>query len=85
MLRNRDLLDAVEAGGFDVFVTSDQSLRYQQNLSMLSVAIVVIGTNIWPIIALGPGPIVAAVRDAKSGQVLFVPYPKPPRAIRPQP
>lgn len=32
-LKNGDLLDAAEADGFDVFVTTDRNLRYQQNLT----------------------------------------------------
>ena len=82
-LRNGDLLDAVDVAGFDVFVTADQNLRFQQNLSQRQVAIVVIGTNIWPVIAHHPGPIIMAVRDAKPGSVMFVPYPKPPRVQGP--
>ena len=31
-LGNGDLLDAAEAAGFDVLVTSDKNIRYQQNL-----------------------------------------------------
>jgi len=31
-LKNGDLLDAAEAEGFDVFVTTDRNIRYQQNL-----------------------------------------------------
>ena len=29
-LRNGELLDAAEAAGFDLFLTTDQNLRYQQ-------------------------------------------------------
>jgi len=32
-LVNRDLLDAAEAAGFEVFLTADKNLRYQQNLT----------------------------------------------------
>src|SRR6267142_1202556 len=40
-LKNGDLL-ARSAGEFDVFLTADQNLRYQQNLSMLPVAVIVL-------------------------------------------
>lgn len=40
-LKNGELL-ARSAGRFDVFVTADQNLRYQQNLSALPVAIAVL-------------------------------------------
>jgi hypothetical protein len=32
-LRNGELLDASEAAGFDVFVTTDRNIRHQQNLT----------------------------------------------------
>jgi hypothetical protein len=32
-LENGELLNAAEAAGFDVIVTSDQNIRYQQNLT----------------------------------------------------
>lgn len=37
-LRNGELLDAAEAAGFDVFVTTDRNIRYQQNLSTRKIA-----------------------------------------------
>ena len=40
-LENGDLLH-VAAGRFDVFLTADQNLEYQQNLSALPLAIVVL-------------------------------------------
>lgn len=33
MLSNGNLLSAAEADGFDVLMTTDQNLRYQQNLA----------------------------------------------------
>jgi hypothetical protein len=32
-LKNGELLDAAEAAGFDVFVTTDRNIRHQQNLT----------------------------------------------------
>ena len=55
-LRNGDLLDAIEAAGFDVFLTADQNLRHQQNLAGRRIAIVVIGTSLWPTIVAGHQP-----------------------------
>jgi hypothetical protein len=46
-LTNGELLDAAE-GQFDVFVTTDQNLRYQQNLAGRSLAIVVLPFASWP-------------------------------------
>jgi hypothetical protein len=46
-LRNGELLSAAE-GKFDVFITTDQNLRYQQNLSGRNLAILVLPTTSWP-------------------------------------
>ena len=46
-LRNGELLDAAEADGFDVFVTTDRSIRYQQNLTGRKIALVVLGKGRW--------------------------------------
>jgi predicted nuclease of predicted toxin-antitoxin system len=47
-LKNGELLAMAEQAGFDVMVTSDQNIRYQQNLSGRKLALVVLGSNIWP-------------------------------------
>ena len=40
-LRNGELLSAAEAIGFDVFLTPDKNIRYQQNLSARRISIIV--------------------------------------------
>jgi hypothetical protein len=47
-LKNGELLAAAECNGFDVFVTTDTNLAYQQNLSNRKIAIVVLSTTSWP-------------------------------------
>jgi hypothetical protein len=47
-LANGDLLTAAKAAGFDVFVTTDKNLRYQQDLFKRRIAVVVIGDAQWP-------------------------------------
>lgn len=49
-LRNGVLLGRVEDEGFEAFLTSDQNLGYQQNLTNLRVAIVILPTNHWPLL-----------------------------------
>jgi hypothetical protein len=44
-LKNGELLSAAELAGFEVFVTTDTNLRYQQNLATRTIAIVVLGTT----------------------------------------
>ncbi len=47
-LENGALLAAAEADGYEAFVTTDQNLRYQQNLAHSNVAIVVLTKTNWP-------------------------------------
>ncbi len=47
-LENGDSLSAAEEAGFDVLVTTDQNMRYQQNLGKRRIAIVVLSTTSWP-------------------------------------
>jgi len=48
MFTNGDLLAAAEGAGFEVLVTTDKNIRYQQNLTGRTFAIVVLGTSQWP-------------------------------------
>jgi hypothetical protein len=47
-LENGDLLSAAENAGFQIFVTTDQNLRYQQNLAKRKIAIVMLLSTSWP-------------------------------------
>ena len=44
-LKNGELLNAAEVGGFEVVITADKNLRYQQNLSARKIAIIELPTN----------------------------------------
>jgi len=47
VLQNGALLEAAEAAGFDVFVTTDKNPQYQQNLHGRRIAILVLWTASW--------------------------------------
>lgn len=47
-LKNGELLQQAEEDGFEVLVTTDQNLRYQQNLTGRKIAVVVLTTTSWP-------------------------------------
>jgi len=51
-LQNGELLNQAESEGYDLFVTTDKNLRYQQNLSTRTIGILVLGTTSWPRIHL---------------------------------
>ncbi len=48
-IKNGELIALAEKQ-FDIFTTSDQNIRYQQNLSHRSIAILLLPTNRWPIL-----------------------------------
>ncbi len=47
-LQNGELLDKVQSGGYEVFITTDCNLRHQQNLSRWKLRILVLTTTSWP-------------------------------------
>ena len=79
LLSNGNLLKTAEAAGFEVLVTADKRIAYQQNLKNRSIALVVLGTNHWETIESNPGPVAAAIDNAEPGGFETVVYPLPPR------
>src|SRR5579872_7000924 len=66
-LRNGDLLTAAEDAGFDLLLTTDKNMRYQQNLSGRKIAIVVLGMQQWPSLEPHVRLVVEAVNAAIPG------------------
>ena len=66
-LQNGELIAAAEASGFEVFVTTDKNLKYQQNLTGRSLAIVVLLTTSWPRLKSHLPVVVAAIDLAQRG------------------
>jgi hypothetical protein len=64
-LTNGELLKAAEDAGFDVLVTPDKNIRYQQNLTNSKIALVVLGNPQWPTLRLHMERVVAAVNAAR--------------------
>ena len=71
-LRNGELLDAAEAAGFDVLVTTDRNIRHQQNLAGRKIAIVVLGKGRWRLIKDRLSAIAAAVASATPGSFVEI-------------
>jgi hypothetical protein len=78
-LENGDLLKAAEAEAYDVLITSDQNIRYQQNLTNRKLALVVLGSNIWPIVRNHEAAIARAVESPSPGSYQFIEMPLPPK------
>ena len=66
-LANGDLLREAEAR-FDLLITTDQNLRYQQNPAGRRLAILVLPTTSWPEISQHEAEIVAAANSLKPGE-----------------
>jgi len=66
-LENGDLLQAAE-GQFDLLITTDKNLRYQQNLSGRRLAILILPTTNWLEIRNYPSEIVEVINAIQSGQ-----------------
>jgi len=62
-LQNGDLLSAAEDAGYHVLITTDQNLRYQQNLSERRIAILVLCTTSWPRIRERVAEVVTALNS----------------------
>ena len=75
-LKNGELLKAAEDAGFDVLVTPDKNIRYQQNLTVRTIALVVLGNPQWPILRLQMERVVAAVNAARPGSYTEVEIPE---------
>ena len=74
-LENGDLLSAAEAADFEALVTTDQNLKYQQNLSGRKIAVVVLSTTNWPRIKAAVHLVVAAVDNVTPGAFIEVRIP----------
>jgi hypothetical protein len=70
-LSNGDLLAAAE-GRFDLLITTDQNLSYQQNLTGRHLAILVLPTTSWPVIQNHIPEVQAAVASMTPGGFLHL-------------
>ena len=64
---NGDLLRLAE-DEYDLFVTSDQNLRYQQNLADRKIAILELSTNDWATIRKNLTAVVARINAMRPGE-----------------
>ena len=74
-LQNGELLRVAEQAGFDLLLTTDKNLPYQQNLAQRKIAIVALGRNRWSLVKSRLAEIVAAVNAAKPGSYTVVETP----------
>jgi hypothetical protein len=84
-ITNGRLLALAEAHGFDIMVTADTNIRFQNRLAGLRIALVVATTNHWDTVRANSADLVTACDGATPGAYVVVEFPRPPRRRRPYP
>jgi hypothetical protein len=74
-LKNGDLLNAAEGAGFNLLLTTDKNIRYQQDLAERRIAIMVLGQQDWGLIRPHVQVVVDAVNACVPGSYTEVDIP----------
>jgi hypothetical protein len=74
-ISNGELLARAEAAEFELLLTTDKQIRYQQNLKGRKIAIVVLGNSAWRMVRKHLDWVVAAVNAATPGSYAEVKIP----------
>ena len=72
VLKNGELISAAESAGFDLFVTTDQNLKYQQNLKDRKIGILVLLSTSWPRIQKKTTAIIKVIDGFRAGMYVEV-------------
>jgi hypothetical protein len=70
-IKNGELINKID-GDFDVFITEDQNLRYQQNLSQRKISIIEVQVTRLDLLRLIKDLVIEAVLQAKPGSYIQV-------------
>jgi hypothetical protein len=82
-LANGELIAAAEQAGFEVLLTADTNIRYQQNQAKRRIALVVLETNRMATLRTGVDRIIAAIEAASPGSFVSIPFDRPLLRRRP--
>ena len=74
MRKNGDLITAAESAGFDLLITTDKNLKYQQNLGNRKIAIIVLMAPYWPVVRPSVHLVQDAVARAAAGTYIEVEF-----------
>jgi hypothetical protein len=74
-ISNGELLKLAEEAAFDLLLTTDKRIRYQQNLTGRNIAIVVLGNSTWRVVRLYLERVAEAVNAATPGSCAEVQIP----------
>jgi predicted nuclease of predicted toxin-antitoxin system len=73
-LENGDLLRAAEGSNFEVMVTGDKNISYQQSFAGRKLSLIVLENTDWNVIKLNPHPVVEALKKVASGSFQVVSF-----------
>ncbi len=71
-LKNGELLDVIEKEKFDLLITTDQNLRYQQNLKNREISVVVLMSTSWLRIEKKVDEIESVINKITSGDYIEI-------------
>jgi hypothetical protein len=74
-LENGELIQRAEEAGYEVLLSTDKNIRYQQNLTGRKIALVILGNPQWPIVRLHLDRIAAVVDACTPGSYTEVEIP----------
>ena len=74
-ISNGELLRLAEEAGFDLLLTTDKRIWYQQNLASRKIAILVLGNSTWRVVRLYLDRVHSAVNAATPGSYAEVDIP----------
>ena len=74
-LGNGELIQKAEDAGYEVLLSTDKNIRYQQNLRGRTISLVILGNSQWPLVQLHLERIVAAVNACTAGSYAEVEIP----------
>lgn len=66
-LENGELIQMAEDAGYDVLLSTDKKIRYQQNLAKRKISLVVLGNAQWPSVKLHLDAVVTAIEGSVPG------------------
>ena len=80
--KNGLLIEFAERNGYEVLITADQGIYYQQNNEKRAISLIVLSTNSWPAIQEHFEAINAAAMRSGNGSFEFVNLPQKPKPAR---
>lgn len=81
-ISNGELIGCAEDAGYQIMLTCDQNIQYQQNMARRNISMVVLGSNVWPSVREKTEEIAAALKRTSPGSFEFIEIDPPPKRRR---